>query len=195
MNFRKKEIFNDFEITKHIQSRFPLLCCNHNINDVEENNYGYAYGVTIEQIPFEAEIWSMGDSTNVTFYLPEIKEFNDVNDDPLIKQTTTIKTFHAEHELERSTVLMTGMVDRGTIDSLSVLEAYTQLLIDSQLIEYKTDMLNAAGFLLTDFAGNDVIAISITIEEDGNILAMTPLSWIPFLPEKEHRKSKFCIIK
>ena len=41
----------------YLQSRYPLLSCNHSLKDITEDNFGYCFGVTSDQIPFEAELW------------------------------------------------------------------------------------------------------------------------------------------
>lgn len=179
----------------YFQSRFPMIFCNHSISDVSKNNLGYTYGVTVDQIPFEAELWKTDNSRSVTFYLPEIKEFNDLYGEPLIDQSTGTQSFHFSKTVSGCMVLMTGMVDRGMIDSLAVLDSYTELLVESGLINFPTNMLNAAGFLLTDIAGNDLVGIAITLEEDGDVFAETSLSWISFWSKNENRTSAIRRIK
>ncbi len=178
-----------------LQSRFPRLCCNHSINSVDETNLGYTYGVTEDGIPFEAELWTNESGRCVTFYLPEIEAFNEVEDEPLIDAATGMRTFSTQRYLEYSMVLMEGMVDRGMIGSLSVLNTYIQLLIGYGLISYETDLLNAAGFLITDFAGNDLVALAITLEEDGMLVATTPLEWTPFIPERVDAEPMLRLVK
>ena len=48
---------------------------------------------------------------------------------------------------------------------------------------------------MTDFNGNDLVQISITLEEDGEVLAETPLKFIPFKYNDNNTERHFTVIK
>lgn len=187
----------DYAISGFMQSRYPLIRCNHSLSNIDSDNYGYAYGVTKDQIPFEAELWygHNPESTNVTFYLPEIMEFEEVEDKPLINQTTGTRTFCTEVQRQYGMALCVGMVDKGMIESLSLLDTYIELLVDSELIAFSSNVLNGAAWRYTDFDGNDIVAVNITLLEDDELMAITPLDWIRFIPESELPRPKLYIVK
>ena len=80
--------------------------------------------------------------------------------------------------------LCDGMVDNGSIESLSLLNTYVELLIDYGMIEYATNVYNASASRLVDFSGNDIVAITITLEEDGEVMSSTPLIFTPFIENR-----------
>ena len=170
----------------YLQSRYPLLVCNHSLKGVTEDNYGYCYGVTSDQIPFEADLWyeHNPETKNISIYRPEIMEFNDVEDEPLINESTGTRTFNYEVQRHYNMALCDGMVDNGSIESLSLLNTYVELLIDYGMIEYATNVYNASASRLVDFAGNDTVAITITLEEDGEVMSSTPLMFTPFIESR-----------
>ncbi len=167
----------------YLQSRYPLLSCNHSLKDITEDNYGYCFGVTSDQIPFEAELWYDHDpeTKNVTIYMPEIVEFNEIEGEPLINATTGTRAFNYDVERHYSMALCDGMVDNGSIESLSLLNTYIELFIDYGMIEYSSNVYNASASRLVDFAGNDIVGISITLEEAGEVMASTSLIFTPFI--------------
>ncbi|MCR4892750.1 MAG: hypothetical protein K5989_11290 [Lachnospiraceae bacterium] len=185
------------EITGFMQSRYPLLHCNHSLENIDSDNYGYAFGVTKDQIPFEAELWYGHDpeSTNVTFYLPEIAEFDEVEDEPLINATTGTRTFSTEVQRKYGMALCVGMVEDGIIDSLSLLNTYIELLLDSELIAFSSNMLNGAAWRYIDLDGNDIVAVNVTLLENDDLMALTPLDWIKFIPERINKKPLFRVVK
>lgn len=74
-------------------------------------------------------------------------------------------------------------------DDLSVLFAYVRFLEECNLLAFSTDLQNAYAFLLTDVTGHDLIAITISLTIEGETVASTPLSWIPFhhsSPKRTH---------
>lgn len=180
----------------YLQSRYPLLVCNHSLKEITEDNYGYCYGVTSDQIPFEAELWyeHKPETKNITIYMPEIMEFNEIEDEPLINASTGTRTFNYEVQRHYSMALCDGMVDNGSIESLSLLNTYVELFIDYGMIEYTTDVYNASASRLVDFAGNDIVAITITLEEGGEEMSSTPLIFTPFI-ESRSRQPKLRIME
>ena len=167
----------------YLQSRYPLLSCNHSLKDITEDNFGYCFGVTSDQIPFEAELWydHNPETKNVTIYMPEIVEFNEIEGGPLINATTGTRAFNYDVQRHYSMALCDGMVDNGSIESLCLLNTYIELLIDYGMIEYSSNVYNASASRLVDFAGNDIVSISITLEEAGEVMASTSLIFTPFI--------------
>lgn len=179
------------------QSDYPNLCCNHSLTDISELNYGYCYGVSKDNIPFEAELW-YGESPQtkvVSFYLSEIEEIDNIDEEKIIDGRTGNEVFHFNSSAEYNALLSEGMVDNGYIDSLPVLDGYVELLIDWGVISYTSTNRNGTGWRMTDFNGNDLVQISITLEEDGEVLAETPLKFIPFKYNDNNTERHFTVIK
>ena len=180
-----------------IQSHYPLIHCNHSLEDIDSDNYGYAYGITKDQIPFEAELWygHNPESTNVTFYIPEIPEFDELEGEPLINATTGTGVFNYQVERQYGMALCIGMVEREQIENLTVLDTYVSLLIDSGLIAFSSNVLNGSVWRYTDFDGNNIVAINVTLLEDDELMALTPLEWIPFVPDYYNKMPKLRLVK
>ena len=151
---------------------------------------GYSYGTTKNGIPFMAEIWEQTDGDRaVAFYLPVMEGFMKLEGVPLVNEATDTKTFFVQKPVKAFHALCVGMADGGMVDDLSVLFAYVRFLEECNLLAFSTDLQNAYAFLLTDVTGHDLIAITISLTIEGETVASTPLSWIPFhhpSPKRTH---------
>lgn len=191
----KQSLAND-GTSGFMQSIYPHIRCNHSPENINDDNYGYCFGITKDSIPFEAELWYDHDpeSENVTIYIPEIEELEDTEDEPLINAQTGTRTFSTEIEIHENMALCVGMVDNGQIESLSLLNTYIELLIDCGLIQFPGNVYNAAAWRYIDMDGNDIIAINVTLCEDGEVMAMTHLKFTPFT-HKADMRAKLKVVK
>ncbi len=194
MEYYDEDDEEEYEPAGHLQSRFPFLACNHSFEKADKYNYGYTYGVTGDEIPFEAELWEDNGYLNITFYMPEIEEFNELEEEPLLDESSGADVYRREEKRNYNMILVDNMIDRGMIGSVTVLNAYVELLIESTLVSFRTDMLNGAGMLLTDLAGNDIVALIVTIEDHGEKIADTPLDFLPFHPDEKVKRKNFRLV-
>ena len=172
------------------QTNHPFITYNFSQENISPENKGYSYGTTKNGIPFMAEIWEQTDGDRaVAFYLPVTEDFMKLEGVPLVNEATDTKTFFVQKPVKAFHALCVGMADGGMVDDLSVLFAYVRFLEEYNLLAFSTDLQNAYAFLLTDVTGHDLIAITISLTIEGETVASTPLSWIPFhhsSPKRTH---------
>lgn len=170
----------------YYQSKWAHVTFNFSPSNFSKENIGYAYGVTNTGHPFMAETWKYGSNQDVAFYLPVIEDFMKKEGTPLINQETQTKTFSVQAEAKGFHALCVGMVDKGFVDDLSVMNAYLVFLCKCGLLHFESNMYNGYAFLLTDNNGQDLIAITVSLVMDSKVEATTPLSWtlFPKLPKR-----------
>lgn len=170
------------------QAVCPFPICNHFIG-IDKDNLGYAQGILQNGIPFEAELWNNENSRNVSFIVPEIISFEEIND----TQDDITGIHYYEETNYDSGVLDIGMVDEGIIDDLDITIEYIQLLKENKLISFFNEIENGAVFLRTDLEGNKLVKIIVALEENGNQMAETDLVFRAF-PDRK-RRNVFKVIK
>lgn len=175
----------------YVESIYTFPICNHT-REVSANNIGYSQGIMCNGIPFEAELWKCADSLNVSFVLPQIYRADESVVDSGLKKDN-ILGFRTREERIHEGVLVIGMVDNGFIEGYEELIRYVELLKDNGLIEYVGQMENAGGLRCTDIEGNDIIYISITLEEKHEKWARVNLNFRDF-PNRVV-KSNFRLLK
>lgn len=180
----------------YIESSYQKIICNYALENINDNNIGYSFGVTADGVPFDAEAWETDGDLMVTFYLPSMLDEEDFSDEPFPESSDGMQVFHSQQQFFGEQALCVGMVDDGTIESWELLNAYVQFLIDSDLVEFCTDVLNASGMFLIDVMGNDVVAITITLAMGDDITAMTKLDFIPFKEkDDDNGRGNFRVVK
>ena len=165
---------------QQFQSDFPYIQYNFSPRNIGKENIGYAHGVTIDGIPYMAEKWEIDGKVDVCFYLPVLEDLIDGMDEEEVEKCEAMEQSAECHDVKGGQMLCIGMVDNCVENEIPVMEAYFEYLDTVGLLEFTTQVRAAYYLLLTDVNGNDVFALTITLEEDGNVLAVTPLRWIPF---------------
>ena len=165
---------------QQFQSDFPYIQYNFSPRNIGKENIGYAHGVTIDGIPYMAEKWEIDGKVDVCFYLPVLDDLIDGMDEEEVEKCEAMEQSAECHDVKGGQMLCIGMVDNCVENEIPVMEAYFEYLDTVGLLEFTTQVRAAYYLLLTDVNGNDVFALTITIEENGNVLAVTPLRWIPF---------------
>ena len=127
-----------------------------------------------------AEKWEIDGKVDVCFYLPVLDDLIDGMDEEEVEKCEAMEQSAERHDVKGGQMLCIGMVDNCVENEIPVMEAYFEYLDTVGLLEFTTQVRAAYYLLLTDVNGNDVFALTITIEENGNVLAVTPLRWIPF---------------
>ena len=169
------------------QANFPPIEFNFSISNISKENIGYAYGVISNGCPFMAELWKYGSNEDVAFYLPVNEDFMKLEGEPHINKETGTKTFAYNKEVKGFHALCVGMINNGFVDDLSVQDAYISFLCEHNLLDFAGQTRNSYAFLLTDSAGNDLIAITVSLIDEGEIIASTPLIWKQFPHHKKKR--------
>ena len=165
---------------QQFQSDFPYIQYNFSPRNIGKENIGYAHGVTIDGIPYMAEKWEIDGKVDVCFYLPVLDDLIDGMDEEEVEKCEAMEQSAECHDVKGGQMLCIGMVDNCVENEIPVMEAYFEYLATVGLLEFTTQVRAAYYLLLTDINGNDVFALTVTLEEDGNVLAVTPLRWIPF---------------
>ena len=172
------------------QANYPFVTYNFSQENISQENIGYSYGMTKNGIPFLAEIWEQADGDRaVAFYLPVIEDFMKLEGVPLVNETTGTETFFIRKPVKAYHALCVDMADYGMVEDLSVLFAYVTFLEECGLLTFSTDLQNAYAFLLADVMGCELIAITISLTIEGEMVAAVPLTWIPFQhlsPKRNH---------
>ena len=165
---------------QQFQSDFPYIQYNFSPRNIGRENIGYAHGVTIDGIPYMAEKWEIDGKVDVCFYLPVLEDLIDGMDEAEDEKCEAMAQSAERYDVKGGQMLCIGMVDNCVENEIPVMEAYFEYLDTVGLLEFTTQVRAAYYLLLTDINGNDVFALTVTLEEDGNVLAVTPLRWIPF---------------
>ena len=165
---------------QQFQSDFPYIQYNFSPRNIGRENIGYAHGVTIDGIPYMAEKWEIDGKVDVCFYLPVLEDLIDGMDEAEEEKCEAMAQSAERYDVKGGQMLCIGMVDNCVENEIPVMEAYFEYLDTVGLLEFTTQVRAAYYLLLTDINGNDVFALTVTLEEDGNVLAVTPLRWIPF---------------
>ena len=165
---------------QQFQSDFPYIQYNFSPRNIGKENIGYAHGVTIDGIPYMAEKWDLDGKVDVCFYLPLLEDLLDGMSEEDLARCEELEENATRHEVKGGQMLCIGMADNCVENEISVMDAYFEYLKEVDLLHFTSQVCEAYYMLLTDVNGNDVLALTVTLEEDGNVLAVTPLRWIPF---------------
>ena len=166
---------------------FPI--CNHSVS-INQNNIGYTQGILDGGIPFEAELWNNANGQSPSVVMPEIfivEQMDNISD-----EYRKVVTYRNQAESMHEGVLTIGMVDCGVIDDFDLTIKYVDFLEEKGLIEFVAEMRNGTVFLNTDIEGHDLVNVTITLKEDGNFFATTPLQFRNF--PNQSRKNRFTIL-
>lgn len=183
----------DFPVTNHTQG-------------VDRRNLGFIRGIMEYDIPFEAEIWKSKDELNIAFIVPSIL---DIADDGAEKgfnpyDTTDKEALYKRLEEEKISmhnydkegldlgVLPIGMVDEGYEGDPFVIQNYVELLENSELIDFGSELYNGTVQYLIDVEGNSFARIIICLLDKDNVWATTPIHFKEFLANT--KKSKFRVL-
>lgn len=155
------------------KKRLPV--CNHD-QESDKNSLGYCQGILKDGIPFEAELYDSGDGQGLIVVMPVL--FDEATS-KVIKSTSkgNISYFSTEADIVVYSTLDIGMVDNGEIEDMVTLQRYVDYLVDNGVVKFTSDMYNGAGFYRVDILGSDLVTISITLTEYGNVYAKTPLKF------------------
>lgn len=162
----------------------PFPICNH-VQGVRSNNIGYVQGVLGDRIPFEAEMWKDGKTKTVAFFMPYVAtgfEEIKVPEDRKSKGTKgNVVGFCSKKGFRDWAVLPIGMVEDGEEENFDLILYYAELLVDAELITFTTEVNNAYVAYYIDVAGNDLVGIYITVEDETGQLAYCPLRFRKFI--------------
>jgi hypothetical protein len=189
---RQTELFCFF------QSDYDYPVCNHT-EGVTEANMGFARGVTISGVPFEAEVTSKDDVTTLAIMIPAI--FNDARADMDRKQDATgannrITAMHYDVESLDYTVLDIGMINDGIEENDDIMTDYVEFLIETGLVEYVSNMVNGTVLYRIDALGNSLAKILITMQDGDDVWAYTDLLFEDFPANKDRKeRAAFKIVK
>jgi len=155
-----------------LEYRMPL--CNHT-QSLSGKNLGYRQGMTVDNIPFEAELTDDGNRVHLCVIMPAIYG----EDKPDKKEEKVIGISYEVEDIDFS-ILDIGMVDEGQEKDLSVIKEYVNFLIDREIVIFSTCEENGSVFYRIDELGNELAKVLITLSEEDKILAKTNLTFIPF---------------
>jgi hypothetical protein len=172
--------------------------CNHT-KGVTAENMGFARGVTVSGVPFDAEVTSKNGVMMLAVVIPAI--FNDACDDvdadsKLSNENGHITAMHYELESSDDTVLDIGMVDVAVEEDIEIVTNYVDFLIESGLVDFASNMVNGTVLYRIDALGNSLAKILITMQDGDDVWAYTDLLFDDFPANKNRKeKSAFTIVK
>lgn len=174
----------------YVEAKYPVPICNHTAQ-VGKENLGYTQGVLSDGTPFEAELWENSIGTrSMSILLPERPEF--CSEERSALNAGNVTGIQWQHEkADDCSILPLGMVIREESLPISELEAYTAYLERMGLLHFVSPLRNGCLRALTDTEGHDLIWDIVTLSEDGELRAETPLTFRPFpnQPERQLPKS------
>lgn len=103
-------------------------------------------------------------------------------------EPSNARVFKAECKYRDSSVLWIGMVDHGQEEDEEVIRYYVDYLKKLGIVEFPGITENGSVMYCTDIAGNDLVHITIALEENDNILATTNLKFRPFFAPQAKEK-------
>lgn len=168
---------DDYEL-EAIEAMYPFPICNHT-QDVGKENIGYTQGITMDGIPFEAELECGAGEKTVHIILPEIPEFYD-NEDVTYIQDGKVLPFRVTATSTDYGVLKIGMVDKQKEFTMKTLENYTYYLEKIGILNFTNQYYNGAMWALTDIEGNDLVEISVALKTKDLFYAECNLNFKPF---------------
>jgi hypothetical protein len=178
------------------QSDYEYPVCNHT-KGVTAANMGFARGVTVSGVPFEAEVTSKNGVMMLAVVIPAI--FNDDSEDVdegFSDENDHITALHYELESSDDTVLDIGMVDVAVEEDIEIVTNYVDFLIESGLVDFSSNMVNGTVLYRNDALGNSLAKILITMQDGDDVWAYTDLLFDDFPANKDRKeKSKFTIVK
>lgn len=139
--------------------------------DVGNENIGWTRGVMDDGVPFEAEMWLMNDELVVSIMMPEMftdsRSTCDLEEDDFGEESI--------QRCQESSILKIGMVDRGFVTDIVVVQLYVEYLVNNGIIHFLNKYENGAVHLLTDKEKNNIAGVIITLNSHGEVWAETSL--------------------
>ena len=158
----------------------PFPVTNHT-RDINQNNLGWIRGITDDGYPFEAEHWIEDETEGLDIIMPIIHE----REESAPNEEDAIVPFNYEVWTPSGAVLCIGMLSDGVEEDLAIIKTYIDYLKSISMVFYTGIMENGYVEYLIDTAGNSFARISITLYENDEEIAFTPLQFIPFKTGKK----------
>lgn len=103
---------------------YPMPICNHT-RGVGKENVGYTQGITIDGIPFEAELVEIEGKRDIHIIMPEITDFYEEGEDAnCVPDNDTVKGLVQQVTNHYNFILADGMVDNQVEFSLNTMQNY-----------------------------------------------------------------------
>lgn len=163
---------------------FPV--CNHT-KGISFENIGYTQGYMNYGVPFEAEIFTDNDNEiTLGVILPVLEAIEGKgnsrrNQKSVANAKGNILGMVKNTEHYNNSVLPLGMAIDGENDDLNITIAYVDFLISMGIVEFKSEIQNGSVLYFTDIKGNSLVQILVTLKENGEINATTPLRFKNFI--------------
>lgn len=180
--------FESNEVIFH-ESQYPFPICNHT-QDVGKENIGYTQGITMDGIPFEAELECRAGEKTVHIILPKIPEFDEDEDVTYIQDGNVLPFKITATETDYG-VLKIGMVDKQEEFTMKTLENYTYYLEKIGILNFTSQYYNGAMWALTDIEGNDLVEVSVVLKTKELFYAECNLHFKPFPGRSMKRNLKY----
>lgn len=162
-----------FEEKNYYESIYPMAGLNHS-ECIGSENLGWTKGVLSDGVPFEAEMWMMDGRLVLCVVLPELFKEEMVEDQNVVEVIEHSKETRAFEQLD-SGVLKMGTKDRGFSEDYNVIISFVEYLEEFQVVNFHGEYRNGAVHLLEDKEGNHIVGVIITLKENGEVFADTPL--------------------
>ena len=162
----------------YYESVHPMAELNHS-ECIESENLGWTKGVLSDGVPFEAEIWMRDGRLTLCVVLPEIFKEESTEDKNVVEVVEHSRETSTFEQLD-SGVLKMGTVDRGFSEDYNVIISFVEYLEEFRVVNFHGEYRNGAVHLLEDKAGNPLAGVIITLKENGEVLADTPLVFKDF---------------
>lgn len=172
----------------YYETKYDFPVCNHK-EHITDDNIGYAVGITSDGVPFEAEIYTAGETMSINVIMPSI--FDSDEDDTDIEDVDdngNVLGFRNTFEIKDNGILDIGMVDDGEEDYDEVVKKYVGFLEKAEIISFASNILNGTVEYRVDILGNDLAKISVTLKEGDDFWAYTDLDFRSFETDKDYGK-------
>lgn len=171
----------------YILSDYETPVCNHTIGLTKEN-FGYAAGVLIDGVPFEAETYEyetkQGRNIDIGIILPVLNAINTSEEKDTIEADNVVG-FTYEVQAMYNGVLNLGMADDGEELDDDIIHAYVEYIEQNELVHFVSDTWNGSVRYCTDSRGSNLAYVTICLSINGKAHAYTNLKLNDFPVRKK----------
>lgn len=177
----------DLDCSAH-EFSFDFPVCNHTEGIDATCNIGYTQGYMNYIVPFEAELFADEKEVTLGVIMPVLEDVEETSGGrPHQKSVSNHKgnilgMVHQEEHKDNS-VLPIGMAIDGTNDDLNITIAYIEFLIAMGVVEFTSNVQNGSIRYFTDIRGNKLVQLLVTLKDDKEVIATTPLKFKSFIAD------------
>ncbi len=179
---------DDYNPDCYILTDYETPVCNHTIGLTKEN-FGYAAGILIDGVPFEAETFEyetkQGRNIDIGIVLPRL---NPVIGDKSKPEEDNLVGFEYEIDAMYNGVLIQGMIDDGMEEDDDIIHWYVDYIEQNELIHFTSNLWNGSVRYCVDSRGNVLayVTVSMSINSEAHAYTNLKLNDFPIRKKKAH---------